>query len=123
MSMWVHPHQVHLVFLAEVAQCLVLLADEGLDWPYAFVHMNDAILHALLSSEGHLSILTEDKSQRNPCSFLHQLQAWRLLQCGKQVVCPGGLNVGLDALVFDFKELLLWDMATVGEATPDPSLI
>ena len=52
MAMWAHPHQACLASLVEVAQCLFLLADEGLDWPYAFIQMNDAILHVLLSSEG-----------------------------------------------------------------------
>ena len=64
----------------------------------------------------------EDKPQRNPCGLLHQLQAWRLLQCGKWVVCLGGLNAGLNALVFDFEELPLWNMVTAGVATRDPSM-
>ena len=101
------------------AQCLVLLADEGLDWPYAFVQMNNAMLHMLLSSEGHI----ESEPQRNPCDLLHQLQPWRLLQCGKWVVCPGGLNAGLDAFVFNFEELPLWNVVTAGEAARDPSMI
>ena len=122
-AMWAHPHQVCLVSLAEVAWCLVLLADKGPDWPYAFISMNNTVLHVLLSSKGHLSILMEGKPQRNPCGFLHQLQAWRLLQCGEQVVCPGGLNVGLDAIVFDFTELPLGDVATTGGATQNPTMI
>ena len=82
--------------------------------------MNDAILHALLSSKGHLVVLMEGKLQRNPCGLLHQLQAWRLLQYRRQVVCPRGLNAGLDTLVFDFEELQLWKAATTDEATSDP---
>ena len=103
MAMWAHPHQAHLASLVEASQCLVLLADEGPDWPYAFIQINNAMLHAMLSSKGHLGILTEGKPQRNPCSLLHQLQAWRLLQNGKWMVCPGGLNAGLNALVFYFR--------------------
>ena len=38
------------------------------------------------------------------------------------MVCPGGLNAGLNALVFDFKELPLWKVATAGESTRDPSM-
>ena len=91
--------------------------------PCAFVWMNDAILHVPLSSKRHLGILMEGEPQRNPCNLLHQLQAWRLLQYGKWVVCPGGLKAGLNALVFDFKELPLWNMATAGEAARDPSMI
>ena len=108
MAMWVHPHQTCLVSLVEVAQCLLSLANEGLDWLYAFIQMNNAILHMVLYSKGHLGVLMEGKPQRNPCVLLHQLQAWWLLQCGKSVVCPRGLNVGLEALVFDFEELSLW---------------
>ena len=74
MAVLVHPHQTCLASLVEAAQCLVLLANEGPDWPYTFVQMNDAILHVPLSSEGHLGILTEGKPQRNPCGLLHQLQ-------------------------------------------------
>ena len=99
MAMWAHHHQAHLASLVQVAQCLILLADEGLDWSYTFIWMNDAVLHVLLSSEGHHGILTEGEPQRNPCSLFHQLQAWMFVQCWKQVVCPGGLNAGLDALV------------------------
>ena len=123
MAVWVHPHQTCLASPVEVAQCLVLQANEGPNWLYAFILMNDTILHALLSRKGHLGILMEGKPQRNPCSLLYQLQTWRLLQCGKWVVCPTGLNTGIEALVFDFKELPLWNMATTGEATQDPSMI
>ena len=85
--------------------------------------MNDTKLHTPLSSKGQLSVLMEGKPQRNTCSFLHQLQAWKLLQSREWVVCPVGLNAGLDALVFEFMELLLWDMATMGEATQNPTMI
>ena len=88
------------------------------------LHLHEGCcLHTLLSSKGHLSILMEGKHQRNPCGFLHQLQAWKLLQCGEWVVCPGRLNVGLDALVFNFAELPLWDVVTMDEAAPNPAMI
>ena len=122
MAMCAHPCQAYLVSLVEVVQCLVLLAGKGLDWLYAFIQMNDTVSHVSLSSKGHLGVLMEGKPQRNPCSLLHQLQSLRLLQCGKQVVCPGGLNTGLDVWVFNFEELPLWNAATVGEATRDPSM-
>ena len=122
-AMWAHPHQICLVSLVEVTWCLVLLDDEGPDWPYTFVWMNNTVLHMPLSSEGHLGVLTEGKPQRNLCGLLHQLQAWRLLQCRKWVVWPGGLNAGLKVLVFDFEELPLWNVATTGEAAWDPSMI
>ena len=114
---------ISLASLAEAAQHLVLLANKGLDWPYTLVHMNNAIVNAPLSSKGHLSVLTEDKPQRNPCGFIHQLQAWKLLQCRERVVCTQALNMGLDALIFDFAELLLWDIATMAEAAQNPTMI
>ena len=56
MALWAHPHQAHLVSLVEVVWHLILMADEGLDWLYMFICMNDPVLHVPLSSEGHLSI-------------------------------------------------------------------
>ena len=119
----VHPHQACLASLVEVAWCLVILANEGPDWPYAFIWKNNTILHMPLSSEGHFGILIECVPQRNPWGLLHQLQAWRLLQCREWVVCPEGLNVGIEALVFNFEDQPLWNMATVGEAGQDSSMI
>ena len=122
-AVWVHPHQTHLASLVKVVQCLVLLADKGTDWLYTFIWINNTILHMPLSNKGHLGILMEGESQRISCGLLHQLLAWRLLQCGKWMVCPGGLNTGLKALVFDFDKELLWNIATEGEAIQDPSMI
>ena len=34
-AMWAHPHQAYLLTLGEVAQKLMLLANESLNWPYA----------------------------------------------------------------------------------------
>ena len=122
-ALWVYPHQACLASLVEAAQSLVLLSDKGSDWPYAFVWLNDTVLHIPLSSKRHLGVLMEGKPQRNPCGLLHQLQAWRLLQCGKQMVCSGGLNAGLNALVFNLEELPLWNVATTVEASRHPSMI
>ena len=52
---WMHSHQVHLPTLEEAAQKLLLLADEGTNCPYAYIRMNDAVAHSLLSSEGTLA--------------------------------------------------------------------
>ena len=113
--MWEHPCQVCLPTLAEAAQKLMLLADEDTNWPYAYARMNDAMAHAPLSSEGHIGIMTSGLPSRNACGHLNQLLVWRLLQCGGWVVCPEGLNGGLKPLLFDFKELLLWNVANVDE--------
>ena len=49
-AVWVHPCQVCLASVVEVAQCLLLLTDEGPDLPNVFIWMNNAILYVLLSS-------------------------------------------------------------------------
>ena len=118
-AMWVHPHQAHLPTLGEAAQKLMLLPSKSPNWPYAYAQMN----HAPLSSEGHIGIVTDNMPSMNACSHLDQLQVWKLLQCGGQVVCPEGLNGGLKALLFDFEELLLWNATTTDETTCNPSLI
>ena len=82
MAIWTTPHQVCLPTLADVAQKLILLADEGTNWPYTYARMNDAMAHAPLSSKRHISIMTGALPSRNACSYLNQLQVWWLLQCG-----------------------------------------
>ena len=122
-ALWVHPYQAHLPTLGEVAQNLMLLADECLNWPYAYVWMNDTMAHTPLSSGGHIGVMTDSIPSMNACSCLDQLQVQKLLQCGGQVVCPEGLNRGLKALLFDFEELQLWNVANVDEPAQDLPLI
>ena len=50
------------------------------------------------------------------------LRGQKLLQCRDWVVSPEGLKWGLEALLFDFKELSLWNVASGDQPTPDPSL-
>ena len=78
-AMLTHPHQVHLPTLADTAQNLLLLVDEGANWPYAYIWMNDAVAHVPLSSEGHIGIMTGGLPSCNACSHLHQLHVWQLL--------------------------------------------
>ena len=122
-AMWAHPCQAHIPTLMEAAWKLMLLADESTNWPYAYAWMNDTLAHAPFSSEGHIGIMTEGLPSMNTYSCLDQLQVCRLLQCGGQVVCPEGLNGSLKALLFDFKELLLWNVANVDEPIQDLPLI
>ena len=122
-AMWVHPQQTHLHTLGEVAHKLILLANKGPNWPYAYVQMNDAMAHAPVSSEGYIGIMTDGMPSTNACGHLDQLQVWKLLQCGNWVVCPEGINGGLKALLFDFKELPLWNVASGDESTWDLPLI
>ena len=95
----------------------MLLADEGPNLPYAYAQMNDAMAHTPLSSVGHVGIMIDGLPSMNACIHLEQLQVWKLLQCRGWVVCPEGLNRGLEALLFDFKELPLWNMASTDEHT------
>ena len=50
-AMWAHLHQAHLPNLAEAIQKLMLLANKGPNWPYAYVQRNYAMAHMPLSSE------------------------------------------------------------------------
>ena len=122
-AMWMHPHQTHLPMLADAAQKLLQLANEGADWPYAYIRMNDAVAHMLLSSIGHIGVMTGDLPSQSTCGHLHQIHMWQLLQCGGQVVCPDGLNGGLEPLVFNFKELPLWNVADMARSSKDPSMM
>ena len=85
--------------------------------------INDTMTHTPLSSQWHIGGMTDGIPSMNACSCLNQLQVWKLLQCRDQVVCPKGLNGGLKALLFDFKELPLWNTGTADESTWDPPLI
>ena len=116
-TVWVHPHQAHLPTLVGVAWKLMLLANEGTNWPYAYTQMDDAMAHMPLSSEGNIGVMTKGLPSMNACSHLNQLQVQRLLQCRGQVVCPEGLNGSLKALLFDFKELPPWNVANADEPT------
>ena len=74
--------------LVDAAQKLMLLANEGPNWPYAYVQMNDAMAHMPVCSEGHIGIMTDGIPSMNACSHLDQLEVWKLLQCGSQVFLP-----------------------------------
>ena len=111
-AVWAHPYQAHFPTLPEVAHKLVLLADISKDWPYAFVWLNDAVAHAPLSDEEHVSIMMDGMPSSDACSWLHKLQVCKLLQHREKVVCLEGLNGDLEALQFTVPELPLWDAAT-----------
>ena len=113
--MWMHPHQVCLPTMAEITQKLMLLADKGTNWLYAYARMNDAMAHTPFSSEGHIGIMTGGLPSRNACDCLNQIQVWQLLQCRDQVVCLEGLNGSLKPLLFNFKELPLWSTSNADE--------
>ena len=69
---------------------LVLLADESMDWPYAFIWLNDVVSHAPLLNEGHVSTMMDDAPGVDACGWLHQLQIHKLLHHEGRVVCPEG---------------------------------
>ena len=93
-AMWAHSHQACLPTLGEVAQKLMLLANESPYWMYAYAWMNDTVAHMPLSSEGHIGVMTDGIPSMNACSCLDQLQVQKLLQCEGWVVFPEGKNGG-----------------------------
>ena len=122
-TMWAHPHQDYLSTLVEAAEKLMLLMDDGPDWPYTFIHMNDSVLHMPLSDKGHIGTMTNGICSTNACGWLHQLQVWKLLQHGDSVVFLEGLNGESKALQFTFQELPLWNAATADGPTWDLPMI
>ena len=78
-AVWVHPCQAGLPTLREAVQRLMFLADEGLNWPYAYAQMNDAMAQTPLSSKGHIGVMTNGMPSTNACGHLEQLQVWKLL--------------------------------------------
>ena len=113
-AVWAHPHQCCLDTLVEVAHTLVLLVDDGPNWPYAFICMSSTTHHAPLLDAGHLGTMTDGLQSVNACGHLHQLLTWKLLQHREHVVFPEGLNRELKAHHFSFPELPPWDTATAG---------
>ena len=93
----------------------MLLADVGMDWPYTFMQLNDAISHAPLSNKGHVSTMTVFAPSAHAYCWLHQLQVCKLLQHKGKVVCLEGLNGELEALQFTFVGIPLWDAAAPSE--------
>ena len=120
---WAHPHEGHLTTLVEAACKLVLLMDDGLDQPYAFVCLSSTTHYAPLSDTGHLSAMTDGVQSINACGHLHQLQTWKLLQHEEHVVFPKGLNGEPEACCFSFPELPPWDTATTSRLAGELSTI
>ena len=116
---WVHPYQGHLSTLVEAAQKLMLLADDGPDWPYAFIYMSNTMLHAPLSDNGHISTVRDGIHSINTCGQLHQLQVWKLMQHGDSIAFPEGLNQEPKALQFSFQELPLQNAASADGPAQD----
>ena len=120
---WIHPCQGHLSTLAKAACKLMLLADDGPDWPYTFAHMSDTALLMPLSDNGHIGTMTDGVHSINACGWLHQLQVWKLLQHGDSIVFPEGLNREPEALQFSFCVLPLWNATSVDGPTQDPPML
>ena len=122
-AVWAHPYQAHYHNLEVAAHKLALLVDESADWAYAFVWLNEALSHAPLLSEGHISAMMDGVPSADACGWLYQLQICKLLQHKDMVVCSESLNGELEALQFTFQELPLWDAAAPGKPAYEPQLI
>ena len=55
----VHPCQAWYHSLSEAAHKLMLLTNDSTDWAYTFAWLNEGLLHAPLSSEGHISTMID----------------------------------------------------------------
>ena len=53
-----------------------------------------------------MNAMIDGMPSMNACGCLSQLEVCKLLQCGDQVVCPGGLNGQLEPMQFTFPEPL-----------------
>ena len=91
-AVWAHLHQAHLPSLDEAVKKLALLINLGDNWAYTFVWLNEDAQHVPLSNKGHLSAMVDGVLCRSMCRHLCQLEVWKLLQYGDQVVYPKGLN-------------------------------
>ena len=120
---WAHLCQAHIHTLDDVTHKLVLLADESVDWPYAFIWLNDVISHLPLSSDGHISTMMDGTPSTDAWGWFHQLQMCKLLQHKDTVVLPEGLNGELEALQCTFQELPLWNTAAPSKPAHEPQLI
>ena len=75
--------------------------------------LNKGALHVCLSNKGHVSTMMDGALSRNACGCLCQLQVHKLLQCGGHVVCPKGLNGGLEPVLLSVLQPPVWDMNTL----------
>ena len=73
LTMWMHLHQAHHHSLGEVACNVTPLINIGTDWTYGFAQLNEGMLHTPLSSEGHISAMTDSVPSMNTCGCLSQL--------------------------------------------------
>ena len=71
---WTHPYQGCLSTLVEAPQKLMLLVDDGPNWPYTFICMSDTVLHMSQSDNRHIITMTDGVCSVNTCGQLHQLQ-------------------------------------------------
>ena len=78
------------------------------------------MLYTPLSNEGHISAMM---GGMNACGWLSHLEVCKLLQCEDQVVCPEGLNGGLEPLWLTYQESCLWNTADPSKLACKLSLI
>ena len=120
---WAHPHQAPLSSLDVMARKLPLLINIGDIWAYTFMQLNEGILHVPLSNKGRMSTMIDGVTSRKTCGHLCQLEVCKLLQCGDQVVCPKGLNRGLEPLLLSFPKPPVLNMDALSRPVHKPSLL
>ena len=93
-GVWVHPNQILIPSLEEVAKKLTLLISTKEDWYYTFVQVNEDAQHLPLSDARHISILVDRTPSRSTRGKLSQLEVCQFLHFGGVVIYPGDLNGG-----------------------------
>ena len=109
--------------LVEAAHKLMQLVDRSADWVYTFIQLIEALSHTPLSSKDHVSAMMDGTPTADAHSQVQQLQVHKLSQHKDLVVCPDGLNSGVEVSQFTFQELYLRDTANPGEPTYEPQLM
>ena len=71
----------------------------------------------------HISAMIDGVPCRSTHRHLHQLEVHKLLQCGDHVVCPKGMNGGLEPVLLLLPKLPIWNMNTLGRPVHKPLLL
>ena len=116
-GVWVHPNQILLPSLEEAVKKLTLLISTKEGWYYALVQVNEDAQHLPLSDARHISILVDETPSRSSCGCLSQMEACQLFHSGWVVICPGGLNGGLEPVWVTLLKLPLWEMGSTSKDT------
>ena len=86
----VHPYQVRVSTIDDVARELTLLASARPNWPYTFVWFNRDTCQMPLPKEDHLGAMAEGTPSNIPCGRICQLEVHQLLHSEAPHSVPRG---------------------------------